>query len=649
LERKGHHFSQEGRTALLHNLIDRFERVHPAMTQWLGDRPDLQVPAVGASLATHLAILFLFGMMGYAAHSDAPAEFRSEVVNTALTDQFSRADTTELSEIDKRQVLEPTAGSFAPTVAPMVVAPVPESNQKEQPELKGPEGIRLAEVLPMATRLDQSVSIRGSGSEHVGAVEAAVDRIAVEIMRRLERSRTLVVWAFDASGSLVAERERLSKHIERVYADLFQLDDKALAREGGLLTAVVAFGKDRKVLTSEPTDDPSEITNAIGEVPLDTTGIESTFQTVGEIVHRYGKYKKGGNFYHTMVIVVTDEVGDDESYLEEAIGLAVADKVPVYVLGSPALFGRTDGYMDYTDPVTKRTFRHLPVRQGPESAMIEQIKLPYWYDGPQYDTLDSGFGPYALSRLAGATGGIYFITRMGPNRLTFDPTGMREYKPDWVSKRQYELAVAQHPVRAAVIQAAMITQQNNLPHAPGLMFPPVDDPSFKEEMGKHQEVVARIAYTVDMALEPILAASKFRDRETSRRWRAHYDLIRGRLTAMKIRCYEYNWACAKVKKDTPKFTNPDSNAWRLVSDEEVHYSDKAAAAGKDARALLKRVVDEHPGTPWAVLAQRELKDPFGFKWAETKMPPRPKPREQAAPKKKAMPSKPPTPEVVPKL
>ena len=44
---------------------------------------------------------------------------------------------------------------------------------------------------------------------------------------------------------------------------------------------------------------------------------------------------------------------------------------------------------------------------------------------------------------------------------------------------------------------------------------------------------------------PITAAAKFRDRETSRRWQAHYDLIRGRLLAMKIRCYEYNSACAR--------------------------------------------------------------------------------------------------------
>ena len=52
--------------------------------------------------------------------------------------------------------------------------------------------------------------------------------------------------------------------------------------------------------------------------------------------------------------------------------------------------------------------------------MLEQIRLPFWYDGDQYDILDAGFGPYALSRLAGATGGIYFVTRLG-----HEPDGVR--------------------------------------------------------------------------------------------------------------------------------------------------------------------------------------------------------------------------------
>ncbi len=42
------------------------------------------------------------------------------------------------------------------------------------------------------------------------------------------------------------------------------------------------------------------------------------------------------------------------------------------------------------------------------------------------------------------------------------------------------------------------------------------------------------------------------DRETSQNWQAHYDLVLGRLLAIKVRCYEYNWACAAYEARFPQ-------------------------------------------------------------------------------------------------
>ena len=125
--------------------------------------------------------------------------------------------------------------------------------------------------------LGQTVSIRGNGAELVGGVEGAVDRIAIEILRHLEQGRTLVVWAFDASGSLLAERQRLSKHIETVYTHINQLDENRLSDDSGLLTMVLSFGQDRHALLPKPTAERSEIIEAIQNVALDTSGVETTF------------------------------------------------------------------------------------------------------------------------------------------------------------------------------------------------------------------------------------------------------------------------------------------------------------------------------------------------------------------------------------
>ncbi len=149
-------------------------------------------------------------------------------------------------------------------------------------------------------------------------------------------------------------------------------------------------------------------------------------------------------------------------------------------LGSQAIFGRTEVYVDYVDPKTKHLFHNVEVRQGPESVVLSnRSDLPFWYGGPQYEIVEAGFGPFALSRLASATGGIYFITRFDTRRMGFDPARMREYKPDWVRRDEYEKQVNHSSLRQAVLTAAQITQQK-LPGMPTLYFPAADGPEFKE-------------------------------------------------------------------------------------------------------------------------------------------------------------------------
>jgi hypothetical protein len=603
------------------------------------DSPATSLTAGLISLSIHAMVLVSLAFAGVQVHEEAPTEFSSEVVEAgepqALEPLTSDSTLQDLDQDDEEPVME-ASGSFAPVLATAntpgaaSTAIAAASDELFAATDFGRRDVqRVVDVIaPTATTLGQTFSIQGNGAEHVEGVEGAVDRVAVEIVRRLERGRTLVAWAFDASLSLDVERKRLAEHIEAIYTHIGQLDRDKLAADGGLLTTVVGYGRYRKVMTPRPTDDVAAIRAAVAAIPPDATGDEDTFGAVGEIVEKLGKFKDGdGNAYNLMVIVVTDEVGSDQERLEPTIALARKREVPVYVLGSQSLFGRPERLMDYYDPAAKYLHRGIKVDAGPESVMIEQIRLPFWYGGPQFEEIESGFGPYALSRLASATGGIYFVARFDGAKMGFDASRMKEYRPDWGPLREYEADIRRDPLRQAVINASLITQQN-LPGMPTLQFPSMEAPNFKDVLQDNQVIAERTAYTVDEALEPISAVAKLRDRETSRRWQAHYDLIRGRLLAMKVRCYEYNFACARLVKDPPRFKDPRSNAWRLVPDGEIRYSEKAAAAAKEAEALLKRVVDEHPETPWALLAERELQNPLGFKWVEAFVPP-PRPAEDS--------------------
>ena len=276
---------------MLRDAFRRLDDACPWLSRWLGGRLDIQLPAIVVSVLTHAVILILFGMIGYAASTDRNREILSDLVAVDL-DDFATLDETEVVAIEDT-VATPTMASTAPVVAPLIVETPSGIAPADGPDLV-PEQLTLANrmVLPTATRLDTSLTIRGQGAEHVDRVEGAVDRIAVEILRRLEKGRTLVVWAFDASGSLQDERGRLAKYIGEVYAHIDDLDTGGLAEHDGLLTVVVSFGKDRKIL-AEPTADVSAITRAINAVALDASGVENTFQTVAEIARPLRQVPEG--------------------------------------------------------------------------------------------------------------------------------------------------------------------------------------------------------------------------------------------------------------------------------------------------------------------------------------------------------------------
>ena len=478
---------------VLRDLIGWLEQSHPGLARWLGGRPDLQLPAIGASVLTHVLLLIALVLVPYAANRDLGTELQSRVVLPELND-FAKIDTTAVADIDTPTSMTPVLGSTAPKLNPLIIqAPTTATNPPDPQLSKVQVALSGRMVLPTVSSLGQSVSIKGNGAEHVGDVEGAVDRIAVEILRRMEKGRTLVVWAFDASGSLPAERQRLAKYIDGVYGHIAELDSEQLAERGGLLTTVVAFGKDRKLMTPEPTADRSAIATAIDAgPPRHQRHRDDLHRPSPTIARKCGRFKRDDQAYQTMVIVVTDEVGDDEDRLEAAIAAAVAAKVPVYVLGSPALFGRVEGYMDYTDPKTGRPSTTCPSARGPRASPPRASACRSGTTARSTTSSTPGFGPYALSRLAGATGGIYFVTRMGGNRPTFDPAGMREYKPDWVSRDQYQAAVAKHPLRAGRHAGlAQITQQN-LPGQPSLDLPGGRQaPSSRRRWSRNQEIVAR--------------------------------------------------------------------------------------------------------------------------------------------------------------
>ena len=80
-----------------------------------------------------------------------------------------------------------------------------------------------------------------------------------------------------------------------------------------------------------------------------------------------------------MMVVFTDEVGEDENRLEDCVTICKRNQMPVYVVGVPAPFGRPNIEIKYVDPDPNydQSVQWIPVRQGPETFVPEQVQLNF--------------------------------------------------------------------------------------------------------------------------------------------------------------------------------------------------------------------------------------------------------------------------------
>jgi hypothetical protein len=117
-----------------------------------------------------------------------------------------------------------------------------------------------------------------------------------------------------------------------------------------------------------------------------------------------------------------------------------------------------------------------------------------------------------------------------------------------------------------------------------------------------------------------------RAKETSLRWQVAYDLAIGRVAAVKVRTEAYNAMLAQAKTGL-KFKNEKNNTWVLEPSDSISVGSQHEKLAAKAKTYLERVVTDHPGTPWAMLAKRELETPLGWTWKEEFTNLAPPPRE----------------------
>jgi hypothetical protein len=607
---------------------------------WFGD----ESAAFVASLGVHLAVLLLLALTPLIAslEPDGLVIVASEAEDPV--DEFRIVDDLAYSELPSEEIgannsaelgmAEASAEMFAE------LAEIPSPVDMEA-DVSGDIFVNNLFSQPVAP-LDKLSDQKGKIGEGVQGAAGAIDRLTFEILKSLEERPTLVVWLFDQSGSLIRQREEIRGRFDQIYEELgivIQQRENKLSRderrELPLLTSIIGFGQDVKLFTDEPIDDLAEIKSVVDGLPIDISGAERPFTAIELAVDRYKSLRRssgGGPERNVILVVVSDERGDDLDRLESAIKSCRRYGMPVYVIGTPAPFGREHLMVKYVDPDPQfdQTPQWAEVDAGPESLMPEMVRIGFSGNFQDEPVIDSGFGPYGLTRLAYETGGIFFTVH--PNRDVnrdvrrgeiepfasdlrrfFDPNVMARYRPDYLSSQDYEKRLKSSPLRTSLVAAAL--QAAPTLDRPMTRFVKRSEAQLAGELTRAQQDAAKLEPALVRLAAILEPGLKERQKEATPRWRAGYDLAMGRVLAQKVRTETYNAMLAKAKRGLT-FEDAKNNTWLILPDDEISVGSKWEREAELAKQLLQEVVDQHPGTPWGYLASQELITPLGWKWKE---------------------------------
>jgi len=591
---------------------------------------DGDTPAWFISLLIHVVVLLSLALVALREPTRSapaitiiqPPEAVEEVLEvprdmTVADDEESVVGTTgEQSSMD-------VAAALAPALAEESVVPVVN-------ELDAGEEISIEplDALPTAATLDETFVVRGAVGAGTTGATGAVDRLTGEIAASLDRHPTVVCWVFDQSVSLAGQRKEIAARLERVFDELGV--NRSGAHRPNLKNIVVAYGK-TVTLVKKATDDAAEVVKSIESIPVDDSGIEMTFTAIRSAAEEASVFRRAPR-RNVMIVAFTDEVGNDQNQADKTAAVCRTLGIPVYVVGVPAPFGTKDVRFKFVEFDAKydQEVQWAVVEQGPETLYPEVVHVRS--KNLADEAIDSGFGPYNLSRLCAATGGIYFavhanrsargkVSREDTAAMSsqlqhfFDPEVMRDYQPDYRSPATIDKMLADNRAKRALVEAARSVEVSPM-ESPTMTFPRKDDASLALLLSEAQKDAARVQPRIDALAELLKSGLPDRDAIKEKRWQAGFDLSLGRVLALKARTDIYNMMLAQAKSGM-KFKNPKNDTWVLEESADVSKAgSQAEKVSQQALMLLDRVVKEHPGTPWALLAAEEMRRPLGYAWVE---------------------------------
>jgi len=450
---------------------------------------------------------------------------------------------------------------------------------------------------------------RPQAGQASGASERrALDRIGAEIRDALSLRKTLVVWLIESTPDSKKLAEEATDPIIK------QMQELSSGQPNPLEFAAISYASDPTILAPAPTSIADDLRRALGTAKSGQGDKANICAALKRAADEYLPYRKRG--YEVIFVIVGASDADDLKAADEPIAALKRAAVQVYGFGPAVPFG-----VPGRGP--RQTSASSSGKRKVESLYPERIQLALSGGQSSGDLTDSGYGPFALERICRQTGGKFFRLSGGrPPGWKSDPdTGdisadlSAKYAPDYVSDDEFQRLLAENKCRLALDKASLLPPTESLQSVTTEFRKPKDEATLAKDVTKAQQAAAERDLAIQKLYDTLIVGEPDRSKLTGARWQAGYDLAMGQVLAAKARLDGYNAMLALLKQGK-NFTNPDSTRWVLEPADEIAASSALDKMAKNSRTYLNRVVAEHPGTPWAEIAQRELRYPAGWKLVE---------------------------------
>jgi hypothetical protein len=142
---------------------------------------------------------------------------------------------------------------------------------------------------------------------------------------------------------------------------------------------------------------------------------------------------------------------------------------------------------------------------------------------------------------------------------------------------------------------------------------------FKDRVENDERRVALLIRAIEDALDELQAEPVKEARGSeSKRWQANYDFILARMELEYAYLFEYQSMLGSMRKELPPRDAALHGGWKLASQGKLQGDSKGKKSAASARKLLTGIIKNNAGSPWEVLAKREMLTNLGLEWQPTR-------------------------------